>query len=62
MIWRKSSHSNSSTECLEVAEAIPGLIRIRDSKRSGDPTLIITANTATWTAFLSSLRADNPLP
>ncbi|MER5781785.1 DUF397 domain-containing protein [Streptomyces mobaraensis] len=58
MIWRKSSYSQGGTnECVEVAEGSADLIRIRDSKRPADPTLIITTHPAAWAAFLGSLRA-----
>ncbi|EME97428.1 DUF397 domain-containing protein [Streptomyces mobaraensis NBRC 13819 = DSM 40847] len=57
MIWRKSKHSATSNDCLEIAGSADDLIHIRDSKRAADPTLIITTRPAAWAAFLSSLRA-----
>ncbi|GAA0425157.1 DUF397 domain-containing protein [Streptomyces luteireticuli] len=57
MIWRKSSHSTTSNDCVEVTAPLPGLIRIRDSKRSSDPGPVVTTNPAPWTAFLTALRS-----
>jgi Domain of unknown function (DUF397) len=37
--WRKSSYSNGQAECIEVAQAWPGTIAIRDSKDPAGPRL-----------------------
>lgn len=55
--WRKSSYSNSSGgNCLEVADGLPGLVPVRDSKRPDDPALIVHA--AAWTPFIESVKAS----
>jgi hypothetical protein len=52
--WRKSSHSNADGgDCVEVADGIPGLIPVRDSKNPG-PALLPT--TAVWQAFVTHIK------
>ncbi|MGC9538418.1 DUF397 domain-containing protein [Streptomyces sp. UG1] len=53
--WRKSSYSNGDGgNCLEVADEVPGLIPVRDSKLASDsPVLLIPA--PAWTAFIGAL-------
>lgn len=42
--WRKSSHSNPSGECVELAVLDDGVrIAIRDSKNPGGPALVFDA-------------------
>ncbi|MGI5336897.1 DUF397 domain-containing protein [Streptomyces sp. CA-181903] len=61
MIWRKSRHSATSNDCLEISGSADDLIHIRDSKRTADPTLILTTHPSTWTAFLAALRTGSLL-
>lgn len=51
--WRKSSHSNSTANCVEVAFRGPR-VAARDSKNASGPTLDWPE--ATWTAFLRTYR------
>ncbi|GAA4998747.1 DUF397 domain-containing protein [Streptomyces hyderabadensis] len=55
--WRKSSYSNGDGgHCVEVADGIPGLVPVRDSKvsRDGDgPVLLLTARA--WAPFDTAL-------
>jgi hypothetical protein len=52
--WRKSSHSNGEGgECLEVADEVPGIVPVRDSKVTDGPVLLIDA--LAWTAFLRTV-------
>ncbi|MDX3381182.1 DUF397 domain-containing protein [Streptomyces niveiscabiei] len=54
--WRRSSYSNTNGgECVEVADHLPNLVPIRDSKNPGGPTL--TVPTPVWDAFVRSLKA-----
>ncbi|MEU3353281.1 DUF397 domain-containing protein [Streptomyces sp. NPDC037389] len=59
VVWRKSSHSGSGDEkggnsCLEVADHIPGLVPVRDSKSAYGPALMIPATA--WGTFIATLR------
>ncbi|WNE99771.1 DUF397 domain-containing protein [Streptomyces luomodiensis] len=54
--WRKSSYSNGDGgECVEVADNLPGLVPVRDSKNPDGPALIFPAGS--WAAFLASFKA-----
>lgn len=57
--WRKSSYSGAGDEkggnsCLEVADNIPGIVPVRDSKTSRGPALAFPAQA--WAAFVAGLR------
>ena len=52
--WRKSSHSGSGDQCVEVA-ALPGSRRaVRDSKDPDGPALLFSA--AEWRTLLDAVR------
>ncbi|MGW1027429.1 DUF397 domain-containing protein [Streptomyces sp. NPDC002577] len=53
--WRKSSYSNGDGgECVEVADGLPGVVPVRDSKMQNGPALLF--GTANWTAFMAELK------
>ena len=52
--WQKSSYSNPSGNCVEMARLPAGQVAVRDSKRPGDPVLVFTW--AEWSAFVTALR------
>ncbi|MFH9583546.1 DUF397 domain-containing protein [Streptomyces luteogriseus] len=52
-IWRVSSYSGGQGECVEIADNIPALIPVRDSKRPAGP--VITFAPHAWHAFVSHL-------
>jgi Domain of unknown function (DUF397) len=54
-IWRKSSYSGTSGNCVEVATNLPGLVAIRDSKDPGGPKLAVGVDE--WRAFVAGVRA-----
>ncbi|MGY4740577.1 DUF397 domain-containing protein [Streptomyces sp. ATMOS53] len=53
--WRKSSHSNGDGgACVEVADGVPGVIPVRDSKIFEGPALLVS-NTG-WSAFVTAVK------
>ncbi|MEV6119116.1 DUF397 domain-containing protein [Streptomyces sp. NPDC052077] len=54
--WRKSRYSNGDgADCVEVADGVPGVVPVRDSKDPGGAVLLVPAYA--WTHFLASLPA-----
>ncbi|MFF9040225.1 DUF397 domain-containing protein [Streptomyces sp. NPDC014892] len=55
--WRKSSYSDGAgDECLEVADALPGLVPVRDSKNMTGGVLVFRA--AAWTCFIGAAARE----
>ncbi|MGW2634560.1 DUF397 domain-containing protein [Streptomyces chattanoogensis] len=53
--WRKSSYSNASQSCLEVADAFPGVVPVRDSKDPHRAALFFSADG--WSSFVSAVKS-----
>ncbi|MFJ3026785.1 DUF397 domain-containing protein [Streptomyces tendae] len=52
--WRKSTYSNGDGgNCLEVADGVPGVIPVRDSKVTDGPVVVI--GSAAWTEFVRTV-------
>ncbi|MGV9766097.1 DUF397 domain-containing protein [Micromonospora tulbaghiae] len=54
MTWRKSTRSNGSGNCVEVADNLPGVVGLRDSKDSSGPALAFQPNS--WAAFIQAMK------
>ncbi|TWF96545.1 DUF397 domain-containing protein [Kitasatospora viridis] len=54
--WRKSTFSGAQSECVEVADGIPGTVPVRDSKNPDGAALLFP--TDAWTAFVGQLKRD----
>ncbi|MGW2621896.1 DUF397 domain-containing protein [Micromonospora taraxaci] len=48
--WRTSSRSGNG-ECVEVADNLPGVVGVRDSKDPSGPVLVFAP--AAWRAFVA---------
>ncbi|WP_432054777.1 DUF397 domain-containing protein [Streptomyces sp. bgisy022] len=58
--WRKSSHSNQEGgNCVEVADGVPGLAPVRDSKDANGH--VLTFRTGAWATFIGALKTARPL-
>ncbi|WP_431907685.1 DUF397 domain-containing protein [Micromonospora carbonacea] len=52
--WRKSTRSaGNGGECVEVADNLPGIVAVRDSKDPAGPALTFTP--AAWTTFTNQV-------
>lgn len=53
--WHKSSRSGGNGgDCVEVADDLPDVVAVRDSKDPNGPALIFAHDA--WRAFVASLR------
>lgn len=56
-MWRKSSFSGQGGDCVEVADGLPGVVPVRDSKNPAGPALVFPA--AAWSAFVAGVKAGD---
>ncbi|WP_326808335.1 DUF397 domain-containing protein [Streptomyces sp. NBC_01775] len=55
--WRKSSYSNQDGgDCVEVADNIPGVVPVRDSKVPEGPVLLVGSRA--WAGFIGMMRRE----
>ncbi|AHH15859.1 hypothetical protein DUF 397 [Nocardia nova SH22a] len=55
--WFKSSHSQGTSECVEVAWLVNGSVGVRDSKNPTGPALVFTPTE--WDAFTSAVAGTD---
>ncbi|MFG1914752.1 DUF397 domain-containing protein [Micromonospora sp. NPDC048898] len=59
-VWRKSTRSgDNGGNCVEVADNLPGIVGVRDSKDSTGPLLTFSAQA--WTKFISAAGREGPV-
>ncbi|MGW0935632.1 DUF397 domain-containing protein [Streptomyces sp. NPDC002666] len=55
-VWRTSSYSNGDGgECVEIADNLPGIVPVRDSKAAPEGPALTFAR-ARWAPFVAALR------
>ncbi|MDH6108841.1 hypothetical protein P3T36_002972 [Kitasatospora sp. MAP12-15] len=57
LAWRKSTYSGGGGECVEVADGMPGVMPVRDSKDPEGGFLTFSADA--WQAFVSGVQAGD---
>ncbi|MFG1955126.1 DUF397 domain-containing protein [Micromonospora sp. NPDC048830] len=58
--WRKSTKSgNNQGDCVEVADNLPGVVLVRDSKNRDGGTLTFTPTS--WRGFVDLAKGIGPL-
>ncbi|GGQ00159.1 DUF397 domain-containing protein [Streptomyces mutabilis] len=54
--WTKSTYSNGDGDnCVEVADGVPGVVPVRDSKVAGGPVVVV--GSVAWTEFVRTVGA-----
>ncbi|GAO09596.1 hypothetical protein TPA0598_05_03180 [Streptomyces lydicamycinicus] len=54
--WRKSSYSNpDGGNCVEVADGLPAVVPVRDSKAPHGPALLFGASA--WASFVTAVKS-----
>jgi hypothetical protein len=53
-MWRKPRRSQGNGACVEVADGIPGVVPVRDSK---DPSSALVLPADAWQAFVGHVKS-----
>ncbi|WP_019872321.1 DUF397 domain-containing protein [Salinispora oceanensis] len=53
-VWRKSTRSGANGDCVEVADNLPDLVGVRDSKDSTGPALVF--GPVAWRVFVRHVK------
>ena len=53
-VWRKSSHSGTQGNCVEVATDMTGIVAVRDSKHPHGAFLAVSRTA--WAAFVAGIQ------
>ena len=53
-VWHKSTRSGANGDCVEVADNLPGVVAVRDTKNRDGGTLVFTHDE--WVAFIGGVR------
>jgi hypothetical protein len=53
--WRKSTRSSNDGACVEVADNLPGVVYVRDSKDPDGPVLAFEPDA--WRAFIEYVKS-----
>jgi hypothetical protein len=56
--WRKSSHSERATDCIETATEVSGWVGVRDSKL-GVASPVLAVSVAAWRGFVGGLPRNH---
>ena len=54
-VWRTSSYTNNGGACVEVADNLPNVVAVRDSKDPNGPALMLSADQ--WAGFVARIRS-----
>lgn len=54
-LWHKATRSGAEGNCVEVAENLPGIVAVRDTKARDAATLVFTD--AEWADFVHGVKA-----
>lgn len=52
--WRKSVRSGGAQDCVEIADNLPGVVGVRDSKNPESPALAFTRGE--WGTFVGRVK------
>nr|WP_109284028.1 DUF397 domain-containing protein [Streptomyces orinoci] len=55
--WRKSSYSGLENDCLEVADGVPGIVPVRDSKYPKVSVVALDADV--WAEFVAGVKTGS---